>query len=259
MATVAELTRERAALERDLAFLEREFAKLEQSGASRTARDNARIALAETRAELALNTTNLRNATAAAKPVDNSGALVREEQQGRQQNANNTLPSTPNQIQTGPDGRVITPATAVPTNARRANVDTDAGTNAPVRSITSTQSVPPPTAQPTQRSRPDAPTAGQNAGVGALGQDAAGRAGTLQGLRNVFAGSGSKIIPQPNALAKYGSYTYNLSLYIMSPKDYEKTVLGGRISVPGSQLLIQSGGMPSPSSTPHRRTRNWMA
>lgn len=251
MATVAELTAERATLERDLAFLEREFARLEQSGASRTARNDARIALAETRAELALNTTNLRNATAAERPTDNSGALVRNEQQGRQQNANPTLPVATNQIQTGPNGRVVTPTSAVPTNARRANTDTDEGTDAPVRSITSTQSVPPPTAQPTQRSRPDAPTAGRTAGVGASGQDAApSRAGTVQGLINVFAGSGSKITPQPNALAKYGSYTYNLSLYIMSPEDYKKTVLGGRIVVPGSQLLIQSGGMPSPSSTP---------
>jgi hypothetical protein len=240
MATVAELTRERAALERDLAILEREFARLEQSGANRTARNDARIALAETRAELALNATNLRNATAAERPTDNSGALVRNEQQGRQQNANPTLPVATNQIQTGPDGRVVNPTSAVPTNARRVNTDTDAGTDAPVRNITSTQSVPPPTAQPTQRSRPDAPTAGRTAGVGASGQDAApSRAGTVQGLRNVFAGSGSKITPQPNALAKYGSYTYNLSLYIMSPKDYEKTVLGGRIVVPGSQLLIQ--------------------
>ena len=249
MATVAELTAERATLERDLAFLEREFAKLEQSGASRTARDNARIALAETRAELALNATNLRNATAAARPVDNSGALVREEQQGRQENANPTMPPGSNLIQTGPDGRVVPPGQAQPTNARRTTQEVDSGTNAPTRTITSTQAVPPPTAQPTQ-GRPDAPTASRTPGVGAARQDSAARAGTVQGLKTVFLGSGAKIVPQANSLGKYGSYTYNLSLYIMSKEDYQRTVSSARISVPGSQLLIQSGGMPGSPATP---------
>jgi len=241
MATVAELTAQRATLERDLAFLEREFAKLEQSGASRTSRDDARIAIAETRAELALNTTDLRNATAAATPVDNSGALIREQQLGRQEIANPVMPPGPDLIQTGPDGRVIPPGQAQPTNASRTlqDANADSGTNAPVRTITSTQSVPPPTAQPTQN-RPDAPTAGRTPGVGAAGQDSAARAGTVsaaragtvQGLKTVFLGSGARIVPQANSLGKYGSYTYNLSLYIMSKEDYQRTVSSARISVP---------------------------
>ena len=249
MATVAELTAQRATLERDLAFLEREFAKLEQSGASRTSRDDARIAIAETRAELALNTTDLRNATAAATPVDNSGALVREQQLGRQETANPTMPPGPNLIQTGSDGRVVPPDQAQPTNARTPGTTTDSGTNAPVRTTTSTQSVPPPTAQPTQN-RPDAPTAGRTPGVGAAGQDSAARAGTVQGLKTVFLGSGARIVPQANSLGKFGSYTYNLSLYIMSKEDYQRTVSSARISVPGSQLLLQSGGMPGSPATP---------
>ena len=249
MATVAELTRERASLERDLAFLQASFDRLEQSGASATARRDARIALAEAKAELALNATNLRNATAAAKPVDTAGAVVKEEQAGRQQNANPIMPPDGNLIQTGPDGRVVPPGQPQPTNARRTTQDADAGTNASVRTITSTQSVPPPTAQPTQN-RADAPTASRTPGVGAASQDSAARAGTIQGLQNVFLGSGARIVPQANSLGKYGSYTYNLSLYIMSPTDYQRTVAGARISVPGSQLLIQSGGMPGSPATP---------
>jgi hypothetical protein len=249
MATVAELTRERAALERDLAFLQASFNRLEQSGASATARRDARIALAETQAELALNATNLRNAIAAEKPVDTAGAVVKQEQAGRQENANSTMPPGGNLIQTGPDGRVVPPGQTQPTNARRTTQDSDAGTNAPVRDITSTQSVPPPTAQPIQN-RPDAPTAGRTPGAGAAGQDSAARAGTVQGLQNIFLGSGARIVPQANSLGKYGSYTYNLSLYIMSPQDYQRTVAGARISVPGSQLLIQSGGMPGSPATP---------
>jgi hypothetical protein len=249
MATVAELTRERAALERDLAFLQASFNRLEQSGASATARRDARIALAETQAELALNATNLRNAIAAEKPVDTAGAVVKQDQAGRQENANSTMPPGGNLIQTGPDGRVVPPGQTQPTNARRTTQDSDAGTNAPVRDITSTQSVPPPTAQPIQN-RPDAPTAGRTPGAGAAGQDSAARAGTVQGLQNIFLGSGARIVPQANSLGKYGSYTYNLSLYIMSPQDYQRTVAGARISVPGSQLLIQSGGMPGSPATP---------
>ena len=254
MATVAELTRERAALERDLAFLQASFNRLEQSGASATARRDARIALAETQAELALNATNLRNAIAAEKPVDTAGAVVKQDQAGRQENANSTMPPGGNLIQTGPDGRVVPPGQPQPTNARRTTQDADAGTNASVRTITSTQSVPPPTAQPTQN-RADAPTASRTPGVGAASQDSAARAGiaragTIQGLQNVFLGSGARIVPQANSLGKYGSYTYNLSLYIMSPTDYQRTVAGARISVPGSQLLIQSGGMPGSPATP---------
>ena len=249
MATVAELTRERAALERDVAFLQASFNRLEQSGASATARRDARIALAEAKAELALNATNLRNAIAAEKPVDTAGAVVTEEQTGRQQNANTTMPPGGNLIQTGPDGRVVPPGQPQPTNARRTTQDTDAGTNAPTRSLTTTQSVPPPTAQPTQN-RPDAPTAGRTPGVGAARQDSAARAGTVQGLKTVFLSPGARIVPQANSLGKYGSYTYNLSLYIMSKEDYQRTVAGARISVPGSQLLIQSGGMPGSSATP---------
>jgi hypothetical protein len=191
------------------------------------------------------------NVAATSLPANNSGSLVRQDQLGRQENANPLLPVGGSLIQTQPNGRVIPPTSAVPTNARRPVAVVDSGTNAPVRPITSTQATPPPTAQPIQGSNnPDAFVASRTAGVGAAGQDSVTRAGTVQGLQNVFLGSRSKITPQPNSLAKYGSYTYNLSLYIMSPKDYQKTVAGARISIPGSQLLIQSGGMPGTSSTP---------
>lgn len=188
---------------------------------------------------------------ATSVPTNSSGALVRQEQLGRQENANPILPVASSLIQIQPNGRVIPPTSTLPTNARRPTATTDSGTNAPVRPITATQATPPPTAQPVQGSNnPDAFVPSQTPGVGAAGQDSVTRAGTVQGLQNVFLGSGAKITPQPNSLAKYGSYTYNLSLYIMSPDDYQRTVTSARISVPGSQLLIQSGGMPNTSATP---------
>lgn len=188
------------------------------------------------------------NAIPGTVPTNSSGTLVRQAQLGRTDLANPVQPVSGNLIQIGPNGRVITPpAQTQPTNARQFAPATDAGTNAPVRTITTTQSTPPASSQTT---RPDAPVAGRNAGVGAAGQDSAARAGTIAGLNAVFQGRQAKITPQPNGLAKYGSYTYSLSLYIMSPEDYKKTVASSRITIPGSQLLIQSGGMPGTSATP---------
>jgi len=49
------------------------------------------------------------------------------------------------------------------------------------------------------------------------------------------------IIPQPNVLDKFNSYTYQASVYLLSPTQYIKFQAGNRI-IPASQLLFQSGG-----------------
>lgn len=56
-----------------------------------------------------------------------------------------------------------------------------------------------------------------------------------------------RIIPQDNILSQYASYTYNISIYIMSPDDYNQIVRSKRFKIPGSQLLISSGGAPNTS------------
>ena len=54
----------------------------------------------------------------------------------------------------------------------------------------------------------------------------------------------ARIIPQDNLLSQYSSYTYNLSLYIMSPENFRKIVRSGQLSISGAQLLMSSGGAP---------------
>jgi hypothetical protein len=58
----------------------------------------------------------------------------------------------------------------------------------------------------------------------------------------VVSGTGpDKIIPAPNVLDKFSSYTYQASVYLLTPTQYGNFVEGNRI-IPNSQLLFQSGG-----------------
>jgi hypothetical protein len=55
-------------------------------------------------------------------------------------------------------------------------------------------------------------------------------------------GAGPKIIlPTPNVLDKFSSYTYQASVYLLTPTQYVNFQDGNRI-IPNSQLLFQSGG-----------------
>jgi hypothetical protein len=57
-------------------------------------------------------------------------------------------------------------------------------------------------------------------------------------------GSGPKtIVPLPNVLDKFSSYTYQASVYLLTPTQYNDFQAGNRI-IPDSQLLFQSGGKP---------------
>jgi hypothetical protein len=69
-----------------------------------------------------------------------------------------------------------------------------------------------------------------------------------QVARAVRDSNADRIIPQDNILSQYASYTYNISIYIMSPKDYNEIVRTKRFSIPGNQLLISSGGAPNSST-----------
>jgi hypothetical protein len=61
-------------------------------------------------------------------------------------------------------------------------------------------------------------------------------------MRVEVSGSGPKtIVPLPNVLDKFSSYTYQASVYLLNPGQYEKFQAGNRV-IPDSQLLFQSGG-----------------
>jgi hypothetical protein len=258
MATVAELTQQRAVLERDIGFIKQELARLQSGQGSPRAIADARAALADAQTELAQNQLDLAQATAAEKPTDSAGAQVINDQTANANTANTQRPDQPPAVQT-PDGRV-TPAlaTTTPTNVERTLTSSeDSGTNAPTRKITNTQSTPPNTAQPSVGDARDSATGlvqgggikpGATAGVGAGGDDKA--TAIRNRLTQIYAGKNLKITPQPNALAKYSSYTYNISIYIMSPDDYRRIIKNKKVSIPGSNLLMQSGGMPYTSGNP---------
>jgi hypothetical protein len=54
--------------------------------------------------------------------------------------------------------------------------------------------------------------------------------------------SQSLIEPQPNVLDKFASYTYQASVYLMTPDQYRNLLDSNNKTIPDSQLLFQSGG-----------------
>lgn len=53
------------------------------------------------------------------------------------------------------------------------------------------------------------------------------------------------IVPQPNILDRYASYTYNVSVYLTSPDQYKQLITSKRRKINGYNLLFQSGGAPT--------------
>lgn len=208
-------------------------------------------------AVISVATVALNNANAGKTP-QSAGAQTNNSQRARDDAANTQNPQA-GQLTQNANGRVASAQTPPPTNARPANTNTaNTGTNAPTRPISQTQAVPAITAQPTLGSIINRPSPGStaagwvvnpvnaltNAVIGAFSGGDDAYTNSLRGRINQFAATNKVIKPQPNALAQYYSYTYSISLYIMSPTDYKKMVLDKKHYIPGYQLLMQSGGAP---------------
>ena len=180
---------------------------------------------------------------AAAK--QSTGQTVREDQVAQAEGANPAKPPAPELKST--NGRVGPAAAAVPTNAQKftPGANEDAGTTAPIRKASQTQQTPQSVAAP-GGARPGAtgPQAANSPGAAAAGDDNPGGTGVRARLNNLFGGSLGKIEARPNVLDQYSSYTYNISLYIMSPADYKRLINSKKRSVAGYQLLMRSGGAP---------------
>lgn len=208
-------------------------------------------------AQRAIENVIVPNAQAAITPATSSGAQTRNAQQARDDRANPQSPPEP-PLAAGINGRVAPAQTPIPTNARPAitEANVDQGLNDPTRLGTNTQSTPAITAQPVQGYinpqpvglPPTPPTstlttiANAVAGVFSGGDDAYTNA--LRSRINQFVAAAPTIAAQPNSLGQYYSYTYNISIYIMSPNDYKKMVTDKTHYIPGFQLLMQSGGAP---------------
>lgn len=130
----------------------------------------------------------------------------------------------------------------------------ESGTDAPTRTLEETQNVPevgvpPGPSLDTQRE----PVAGGAPGAGAGNDDSGTRNNTKQIINSSF--NNVKIVPQPNVLDQYASYTYSISWYLMAPEAYKQLLSSQKKSLAGFQLLMQSAGAPV-SGDPNGAVRN---
>jgi hypothetical protein len=120
--------------------------------------------------------------------------------------------------------------------------NTETGTNAPVKTLITTQSVNPETGElytALSEGRP-----GGEPGVGAKGEDGTTAANTRQ---IISAATARQTVFQPrnNVLDQYASYTYNIGWYLMTPAQYTAQQKQQKIAVSQYNLLVQSGGAPA--------------
>lgn len=194
-------------------------------------------------------------------PRESAGQTVAQSQRANDDQANAVAPPA------------AAPPAAGVTNADRFDdtPNTDINTSADARSLTDTQSLPPITARPGAALGsivpPNAPgqqtSAGpvrpaldggavasddgsanqptRQAGAGSASDDATGAttSGVRAALNERFAGN---IVPQGNVLDQYASYTYSISIYLMSATDYRQFITSPNALPGGSQLILQSGG-----------------
>jgi hypothetical protein len=197
----------------------------------------------------------------AALPQQSTGQTAREDQAARADRS--LVQNPPPPLEVNQDGRIVPAPTVTPTNAQTAQTGAaSAGTNEPVRTAESLQAFPPPTA-----ARPVPPGIGTRSPSGGIGATTvqpvvgdsgpypgAGRGtaapgddqtnGTRAEINTLFGGSQARIVTQPNVLDKYTNYTYNISIYIMSPTDYGRLIRTKQKVLNGFQLLMRSGGAP---------------
>ena len=157
------------------------------------------------------------------KPPHSAAADVANSAAGATQN-----PATPSES----IGRLTTEQAAALRN------NTETGTNAPVKTLTETQSVPPANTGGAE-GRP-----GGEPGAGSKGDDGATAANTRQIISAATAGQ-APFQPRNNVLDQYASYTYNIGWYLMTPEQYTALQKTSKIAISQYNLLVQSGGAPT--------------
>ena len=136
-----------------------------------------------------------------------------------------------------------------------ANLAGDSGTNAPIKTLVQTQSVPDdsnadpgvitePYYAPGTGAETADPAAGRAApagtpGTGSSAEEAEGAANTRQILANF---NKKVFLPKNNVLDQYASYTYNIGWYLMSPANYKELLKTKKPNIANYSLLAQSGG-----------------
>ena len=178
-----------------------------------------------------------------AAPRQSAAQTVREDQAARAEGASATNPPPAAQVADG--ARVETARTPTPTNAQQTATSgtpgaaQDRGLNDPVRRAQNTQSTPATLPEPGPVvPSPRGPQPASTIGTAAAGDD------VRASINAIFGGENAKIVTQDNPLDKYASYTYSISIYLMSPEDYARLVRNKVKNLAGYNLLIQSAGIP---------------
>ena len=152
-------------------------------------------------------------------------------------------------ITVGANGRVGTAATPVITNSAYVGVD---GTTGRTLSTTTSQATPPLdlskipiTATSQQVATADQvnqqySVAPQQAGVGAARDDNT-KPNTNATQQIINTSFNNAVVPQPNVLDNYASYTYSLSWYLITPQQFADFNQGSR-NIASWSLLAQTGG-----------------
>ena len=184
-------------------------------------------------------------ASAAAPPTQQAGSQVLSQQAARSDKANTQLPE-PSPLKEK-DGQSQPQTSTPPTNAKATQGAPDAGLNDSTRKLTTTQSVPAPTASTPAGQAANLPAAGGNAvaavtpGVGSANDDAKPVGNAVQSTQAVTA-TQTVIEPRPNVLDRLASSAYSVSIYMMTKEDYSRLLTSKQKYIPGKNLLIQSGG-----------------
>ena len=161
--------------------------------------------------------------------------------------AKQASPTAPAEVKESADGATQNPAPPpavadqrlTTTQAATLAASTDAGTNAPVKTLAQTQSVPPANTVNSTEGRP-----GGAPGAGA-GEDSGQTASNTQRILNSF--NNKRFVPKNNILDQYASYTYNIAWYLMPLAGLTELAKTNRPNYASYSLLMQSGGA---SSTP---------
>ena len=231
-----------------------------------TQRTQLRAGLAEIRREIAL-ATNQSAATGIFEGEDNQTGLYRYKNPitgnsflsgtaptAEQQTASgvklvppdttpppNPAPTAAADVAASPAGATQNPASApatanerlTTTQAATLAATTDTGTNAPVKTLAQTQSVPPANNSSSTEGRP---AGAPGVGAGEDGQTAS----NTQRILNTF--NKTRFVPKNNILDQYASYTYNIAWYLMDPASVAALVKTGKPNYASYSLLMQSGG-----------------
>lgn len=186
------------------------------------------------------------------QPKNSAAEIVDNEQDAKAEGANVQSPQQEDLI-VKENGRVVTQPenTNTGTNARQANTSDDVESNTTTATVggNAVSSVggdaPVVKAEQTQRTNTG------NVAATAANEDAftppesttatsTGKDGRVEVAKEFL----QPIVSKPNLLSGLSSMTYGLSLYLLGPDDFGEFVTAEKKILPGSQLLIQSAGIP---------------